>query len=154
MYAVTVWGLLFVLPILSIVAEVMSRGPSAFGPELIGKWFVFWAVGVRLFLAGLVQVLRPQYTARRILGIAGDESLVVVRELGFANTSLGVIGLGSTLAPGWTLPAALGGALFYGLAGINHTGRTSRNTLESVATITDLLIAGILLIFFIMATAR
>ena len=132
MYVVTAWGLLFVLPILSIVAEVIIRGPSAFGSELIGKWFVCWAVGVRLLVAGIVQALRPQYTANKILGIAGDESLVVVRELGFANTSLGVIGLGSMLAPGWALPAAVGGALFYGLAG-STTPAGRRTTLSRMS---------------------
>jgi hypothetical protein len=32
--------------------------------ELVGKWFVFWAaVGVRLGLAGLRQILQPSFTA-------------------------------------------------------------------------------------------
>lgn len=34
---------------------------------LIGKWFVFWTVGVRLFTAGLRQIWRPQFTAQKIL---------------------------------------------------------------------------------------
>jgi hypothetical protein len=27
---------------------------------LVGRWFVFWAVGARLLLAGLMQVARPE----------------------------------------------------------------------------------------------
>ena len=34
---------------------------------LVGRWFVFWAVGVRLSLAGLRQFLQPAFTARQII---------------------------------------------------------------------------------------
>ena len=53
MYYVLVAGLMVVLPVVSIVIEWLSV-PGADLIPLIGKWFVFWAVGVRLFAAGEV----------------------------------------------------------------------------------------------------
>ena len=32
---------------------------------LVGKWFVFWTVGIQLFLAGLRQIVQPRYTAEQ-----------------------------------------------------------------------------------------
>jgi hypothetical protein len=53
------------------------------------------------------------------LDIKTDESLLLVRELGFANLALGLSGLFSLAFPAWRVPALAGG-VFYGLAGGNH----------------------------------
>ena len=39
---------LFVLPAISVLVEALLRAGSADLPLLVGKWFVFWGVGVRL----------------------------------------------------------------------------------------------------------
>ena len=150
MYILVVGALMFVLPLVSIVMEVSTSGGGALGVAVVGKWFVFWAVGVRLLLAGFRQMLQPRYTAETILGIKDAGSFVVVRELGFANTAIGAVGVGSLLYGGWILPAALAGAIFYGLAGINHTTHTERNRLENVAMVSDLFIAALLLAFCLL----
>jgi hypothetical protein len=65
MYFAAVVMLMLVLPLASAAVEaVLLVVPDPM--FLIGKWFTFWAVGVRLFLAGLMQVFRPQFTARSI----------------------------------------------------------------------------------------
>ena len=79
---------------------------------LVGKWFVFWSVGVRLFLAGLQQSLRLQFTAHKILAIYGADSLQIVQELGFANLGLGLIGILTILQEDWVLPSAIAGCVF------------------------------------------
>ncbi len=50
MYLGVVFGTMFVAPLLSIALDRLWLGGSSI--ELVGKWFVFWAVGVRLGLAG------------------------------------------------------------------------------------------------------
>jgi hypothetical protein len=144
MYYAVVSLFMFALPIASILAE-WGHG-AALSPELLLKWYVFWAVGWRLFLAGARQILQPAYTAREILGHRGDESLLLVRELGFANLSIGVVALCSMAAPGWRCPAAVAAGLFYLLAGGNHLIQKRRNRLESVAMVSDLF-AGAVLVF-------
>ena len=120
--------------------------PPASTLFIVAKWYVFWAVGVRLSLAGLWQIFQPRYTAETILGLKGDESLFFVRELGFANVSMGSIGALSLLKPAWILAAALVGALYYGLAGINHCFHRQRNKLENLAMVSDLFAAAVLAI--------
>ena len=87
------------------------------------KWFVFWAVGVRLFIAGVRQVAQPQFTAESIFEIKDRAAFALVRELGFANLSTGTLGLANLAVPAWVVPAAIVGGLFYGLAAAGHVSR-------------------------------
>ena len=145
MYYAIVGLLMFALPLLSVVIEVLLSSQPV--TPLIGKWYVFWAVGVRLLLAGLRQVAQPQYTARVILGLKSDDSLLVVRELGFANVAFGVAGLLSLHFSTWCIPVALAGGIFYGLAGVNHTLQSHRGKLENIAMVSDIFAALVLLGF-------
>lgn len=66
MYFIFVAPFLFVLPAISVLAEALLSHGSIDLMLLIGKWFVFWGVGVRLFIAGVRQVAQPQFTAESI----------------------------------------------------------------------------------------
>ena len=150
MYAISTLGLTVVLPVLSVIIELLVSGGSTDPMMLIGKWFTFWAGGVRLFVAGLSQVFRPDFTAKNILGGTSNSGAnLVVQELGFANLSIGLIGLLSLLLPGWILPAALAGGLFYALAGARHIAKPHKNSKELIATVTDLFVAAALLAFVV-----
>jgi hypothetical protein len=144
MYYAVVTCLMLLFPVASIAAEATMYG-ATFGFPLIGRWFVLWSVGVRLVFAGLRQIVQPSYTAKEILGVDGEESLILVRELGFANLAIGAIGLVSFLRPKWQLAGALAGGIFYVLAGVNHLVQRRRNSLENVAMVSDLFVGLILL---------
>jgi hypothetical protein len=120
---------------------------------LVGKWFVFWAVGIRLFLAGLRQTFQPKFTAEQIFGLKGDDALPFVRELGLANLSMGLLGMISLLLPAFVLPAAIVGGTFYGLAGINHMTGGEKNLNRTIAMWTDLYILLILASYVIFSGA-
>jgi hypothetical protein len=143
MYYLMVAATLFALPLLCILLDAHGRG-SAPDLALLAKWYTFWAVGVRLFLAGVRQVIQPQYTASVILGIKEQASLLLVRELGFGNLAIGLIGLLSIAIASARTAAALAGGVFYCLAGLNHLVHSQRNRLQSVAMITDLFAAAVL----------
>lgn len=149
MYLAVVILLMGVLPILSIAFEIVAWGDPGGIAALIGKWFVFWPVGVRLILAGIRQIANPAYTAGTIFGIDDPKAHIVVRELGFGTLSIGSIGVASIVAPTWITPAAVAGGLFYGLAGIQHAldSRTSRQ--QTIAMISDLAIFILLAIWLI-----
>jgi hypothetical protein len=150
MYVPMVIALMLVLPLISIVAHVILTDHGtlvlASNLALVAKWYVFWAVGVRLSLAGLRQIVQPRYTAETILGMKSADSLFFVRELGFANVSIGSIGVASLFAPAWVTAAAMVGAAYYGLAGINHFVHRGRNKLQNVALVSDLFAASVLAI--------
>jgi hypothetical protein len=147
MYLAAVLLLMLVLPLASLAIDIGLAG-SHFSLVLLGKWFVIWSVGARLSLAGLKQVTQPAYTTRTILSLKSDESLVVVRELGFGNLAIGLVGLGGTLFPAWIPAGALAGGVFYLLAGINHLRQAERNSLQNVAMVSDLAVGAILLAAF------
>lgn len=143
MYYAAVALFMFLLPLLSIVIDMVANH-LPLTVQLTGKWYVFWAVGTRLLVAGLRQAIQPRYTAQQILGIKGDDALVLVRELGFANIAFGVIGTLSMAVNTWVMPAALAGGIFYALAGINHALQKHRNRLEQTAMGSDFFAAVLL----------
>jgi hypothetical protein len=144
MYALAVGLFMLVLPLASIAVEISIGSAGAGAVVVIARWFVFWGVGARLFVAGLRQIVQPRFTAETILGLKGEDVLVVVRELGFANVALGSLGLASVIAHGWVMAAALVGTIFYGLAGLNHARQAVLNRHERIAMVSDLLFAALL----------
>jgi hypothetical protein len=146
MYVFMVVALMFVVPIGCTIFEVFQSNQGVFAFSILLKWFVFWAVGVRLLLAGVRQIVQPRYTAEVILGMKNEESKLLVRELGFANTAIGCIAAGSLVSPGWLMPAAVAGSVFYGLAGVNHFLHKARNRNENVAMVSDVMVAVVLIV--------
>jgi len=149
MYLALVLGLMVVVPAASTLIEFAADGGG--NPLLLaGKWFTFWGIGVRLFIAGLSQTLRPGFTAQNILGAKPDASAnLIVQELGFANLAFGLVGILSLPIFGWLVPAALAGGVFLALAGIRHIAKPHKNTKEWIATLTDLLVAAVALVFVV-----
>lgn len=140
MYLASVILLLAVFPIASIAIEWFAAGlPGGLMP-LVGKWFVFWAVGARLFIAGIRQVIQPAFTAETIFAVKDVAAHAIVREVGFGNLSMGTLGLATSAMPAWILPAAIVGGLYYGLAATVHVVRHDRNAHEQIALISDVLI--------------
>ncbi len=144
MYLTTVLLLMLVLPIGSISVDHLYFHSSMPPMLLVGKWFVFWGAGVRLFLAGLRQFVQPKFTAQEIFEIKGEDALPLVRELGVANLAVGVVGIGSLPKPDFVLPAAIIAAIFYGGAGVRHTAEQRRTRNESIAMISDLFVSLVL----------
>jgi hypothetical protein len=153
MYFAIVVSLMLVFPLTSIAIQILSGGPGALTGALVAKWFVFWMVGARLLVAGLRQIVQPRYTAEHILGIEDSSATLIVRELGFANTAIGSIGIASLFFRSWQFPIALLGAIFYALAGINHLTDDQRNKLQGFAMVSDLFAAAVLLVSCLAAGA-
>jgi hypothetical protein len=147
MYFASVILLLFVLPLISITTEAVLSHHTLGIMFLVGKWFVFGGAGVRLFLAGIRQVTQPRFTAEQIFDLHDPASFPIVRELGFANLSMGLLGICSVMHAGWVIPAAIVGGLYYGLAGIGHVFQKNRNAKENLAMVSDGFIFLVLLVF-------
>jgi hypothetical protein len=155
MYLAIVILLMGVLPVGSILVEHFGGDPA--GADwwgLIGKWFVFWSVGVRLATAGLRQIVQPAFTAKEIFEIEDDRAQIVVQELGFANLAIGVLAVLTQAWPEWTVAAALVGALFYGLAGARHVLKGGQNRNEMIATVSDIFIFIVLAAYLIAVSLQ
>ncbi len=138
MYFAIVLCLMLAAPLGAIAIEHSLLHSATAMMALVGKWFVFWAVGVRLAVAGLRQYFDPRFTAEQIFDIHGDDALPLVRELGIANFAAGTIGILSLVRPDFILPSAIAAAIFYGLAGFRHAAQPRRNAKETFAMATDL----------------
>jgi hypothetical protein len=149
MYFAVVILLLLVLPVISVTAEATLSQHASSLEFLIGKWFVFWAVGVRLFIAGARQVIQPRFTAEEIFGLGDRSAFPIVRELGFANLSMGLLGICSLARVDWIVPAAIVGGLYYALAGIGHAFQKEKNAKEYMAMFSDGFIFLVLLVFVV-----
>jgi hypothetical protein len=153
MYFVLIIFLLLVFPLAYVIMDAAFSAHIASTIFLIGRWFAFWAVGVRLFIAGARQVIEPRFTAEEIFGIRDRASFAIVREVGFANLSMGVLGICSVFRVGWVVPAALVGGLYYGLAGAGHIFRKGKNAKEYTAMISDLFVFLVLMVFVLNSLA-
>lgn len=149
MHLLAVVVLMLILPIGSIAVEYVAAVEAIGLLPLVGKWFVFWASGVRLLLAGLSQIFRPEFTARRIFRIGDVEAQKIVSELGFANVAVGAICVLSFQFPAWVLPAAICSGMFYGLAGAKHVLNQPRTPSENVAMVSDLFVFAVLAVFVV-----
>ena len=139
LYLVSILLFMVLLPIICLSIQLRQQDAAAVWP-LIGKWFVFWPVGVRLFIAGLRQATKPAFTAREIFHLNSDDSFPIIKELGFANISMGGIAILSLFFPSWRIPAAAAGGLYFGLAGFLHLFKKRDSSNETIAMISDLYI--------------
>ena len=139
MYLGTIIVLMLVLPLLSVAAQASMLPDAAALMGLVGKWFTFWGVGVRLPRRSDAGVPPPIHR-RGYFRDRRSSRQAIVREVGFGNLAMGTLGILSLFVPDFLLPAAIAGSLYYGLAGIGHTLRKERNAKEQVALVSDLLI--------------
>ena len=137
------------LPVLSGGLELGIGGGDPI--EVFGRWWVFWGVGTRLLVAGCVQLLRPDTTAR-ILGSAEatPAEVQVARELSMANVGMGLAGL-LALVPVWAPAAGAAGGAFLLAAGLMHVRKTGKSPQELLATWSDLLVGVVVVVFVVYA---
>jgi hypothetical protein len=103
---------------------------------------IFFVVGCRLFSAGVMQIFRPEYTAVKIFELTEKSAFAPVRELGFANVSIGLLAMLSLPVPSLRFAAALSGGLFFLLTGIGHILRKGKNADEWFAMVSDMYACG------------
>jgi uncharacterized protein DUF6790 len=137
MYLVMILVLMGAAPVVCAAAELADHG-GADAAWTIARWFVFWSVGVRMILAGVRQIANPEYTARTIFQVGEPAALGIVRELGFGNLSIGILGVCAIFNRNWVLAASIVGGLYFGLAGVQHAVHSGRNRLQTIAMVSDL----------------
>ena len=148
-YFIVVTVLTFIVPLAGAFAETLINTETTFSFSLLGKWFIFSAVGLRLFIAGIKQTNDPAFTAKEIFHIDSPESFPIVRELGFANLCFGLMGIVSLFIPQWRIVSAFGSGLYYGIAGLQHFIKKPVGANERFALVTDILIFLVLLVYFV-----
>ena len=147
---------MFVFPLISILIERAYNKKREFSQPVIetsAKWFIFWGVGIRLLTTGLSQTLNPAFTAS-ILDIP-DTCFVAIKEIGFANISMGLLAVISLFVPSWRKAGGFCGGLYLGIAGLLHVSRIPEgiNQKETIAMVSDLFIF-VIVAFYLMYSLR
>jgi len=149
-YIASVTALTFVIPAAGFIVEHYAAN-TAYSFSLFSKWFIFSAVGLRLFLAGIKQIKNPEFTAKHIFHLNSTESFPILRELGLANICFGLVGIVSLFIPAWRIVSAFASGLYFGIAGIQHGLNKTSGINEKFALWTDLIIFALLFVYFIKA---
>ena len=139
-YIISIFVMIFVLPVLSFSIEELVSKNEINDLASIGKWFIFYTAGIRLFIAGIKQITNPAFTAKAIFHFTGTESFAIIKELGFANVCAGLVGIISLFIPAWRIVSAFSSGLYYGFAGFGHLAKKSASTNERFALITDIIV--------------
>ncbi len=139
--------LVFLFPVVSGYIEKLITNDQA-SLALFGKWFVFWAFGLPLFILGIKQ------TSNRSLAIAAGKQTHrnrydIVRKSGIANICLGVGGILSLINENWRQIVAILGCLFFCLAMLSHFTSKLSSAYEKFMMIKDSIIFLILLSYII-----
>ena len=143
-YFISVSLMTFIIPIVGFITEHLCTH-IPLSVQLFCKWFVFSAVGLRLLVAGLMQSIKPSFTAQQIFHIQDPESFPIVRELGFANICFGLVGIVSLFRPEWRVVSAFGSGIYYAFAALQHIVKKPASANEAFALWTDVVVFGVLL---------
>ncbi len=149
-YIISITVLLFIFPVLSFFIERWVSSTTVNALASLGKWLVFYAAGLRLFIAGIRQATKPAFTAKEIFHFTGTESFPVIKELGYLNICAGLVGIISLFIPAWRIVSAFSSGLYYGFAGFTHITKKSAGANERFAMITDIIIFILLMIYVLM----
>lgn len=150
LYEISVITFFALLPIIATIIDIFLSKSEVNALGIMFKWFVFSGVGLRLFTAGLKQAINPSFTAKEIFKASEEKSFLIVREIGLANISIGVIGILSLFLPEFRLAAGTSGGLYFGLAGCLHLFNKQRSKEEIFPMISDFYIFFVLLILSII----
>ncbi len=135
LFEVSVILFFYILPIVSTYAEYSFTENSV--SKIFLKWVVFWGIGMRLFTCGIKQIIQPSFTAMNIFEIEDKKVNVIVRELGFSNTVIGVCAIFSLNSSSFRAATCFIGIGYYLLSFLQHFLKKSKNHTEWFVTVTD-----------------
>jgi len=155
-YLINVFGIILVLPVISIGINVFinfkKKNKNNF-PEIIGNWFIFWSIGIRLFTTGLMQIFNPVYTANLLQLNLND--FIVIRELGLSNFSIGLLGIISFFKHGLQKYVCLYILIFFSGASIIHITRLLQYAyLDEIITLITNIFTIIVSVYGIIRTTK
>lgn len=140
--------LIFLLPFVSILIEHVAM-QTPLNWNLFGKWFVFWAFGFRLFTTGIKQASDPASEAVKTFKLNGKNVYVIIRQLGFANISLGILGILSLINNQWRQIGAISGISFFGFAVLNDISQKVKERGDIITMIWDTITSLVMLLYLL-----
>lgn len=136
---------MFVLP--TVCCMVENRKRKVVGVDIC-KWYIFWTIGFRALTTGAMQFLNSSYTMELLQ--VGEESKIIIMELGFAQFGIGLIGILSLWEKSFRVPTIITYGIFMlGASMIHITRFTTANAEEIVSLAGDLFVLVIAVVYFV-----
>ncbi|MBE6022575.1 MAG: hypothetical protein E7231_04970 [Cellulosilyticum sp.] len=137
---------MFVLPFVCWLIE--KRKNKEASVDILCKWFIFWSVGVRAFTTGAMQFFNSSYTMALLQ--LGEESKIMIMELGACQLGIGVLGVMSLLKKNYRASAALSYTIFMIGASYIHIVRLEMANIEEILSLLgDIWVIVVTMIYFI-----
>lgn len=144
-HTIVVISTMMVMPLICFLWEGHKKQYSI---EILCKWFLFWIVGVRALTAGAMQFLNPSYTMNLLQ--VGEDSKIVIMELGFAQFGIGILGVLSLLREQYRTPIAISyGSFMIGASYIHITRFTTANFEEMMSLAGNLVFIVIAILYLV-----
>ena len=138
---------MFLLPTTCYLLE--SRKRKLVGVDIC-KWYIFWTIGFRALTTGAMQFLNSSYTMELLQ--LGEESRIIIMELGFAQFGIGIIAILSLRKQSFRLPSIITYGTFMLGASVIHIVRfTTANVEEIVSLAGDLFVLVIAVVYFVQS---
>jgi hypothetical protein len=141
-----------ILPCICIFIELIilkSKNKKYYKMDVVTKWLVFWSLGVGGIVAGLMQSINPSYTANFLDVVVND--MIIIKELGYANFSMGLLAILSVKYSNYRKPAALVMGMFLLGCTVNHFTRLEIINFEEMVSTFDniwtIIVAGMVLVY-------
>ena len=145
-HTIYICAIMFVIPIVCWLFE--SRNHKEISMSIFCKWCIFWAVGIRGFTTGAMQFFNASYT----MGLLqlGEESKIMIMELGACQLGIGLLGLISLVKKNYRGPAAISYSIFMIGASLIHIVRLEMaNAEEILSLIGDVWVIVVTIIYFV-----
>lgn len=124
-----------VLPLLCAFIEISfeHKHDAAYNLwDILCKWFAFWCLGIAPITVALMQMFNPSYTAN-LLSISLTD-FIIIKELGYAQFAIGLLGLFSLKWKAYRQSAAIVYGVFILLAMLNHFMRLAVIDVDEIAS--------------------
>lgn len=136
---------MFLLPTIFYLLE--NKKEKVTGMDIC-KWYIFWTIGFRALTTGAMQFLNSSYTMELLQ--MGEESKIIIMELGFAQFGIGLIGILSVWKKSFRLPAIITYGIFMLGASLIHIVRFTTANLEEIVSLAgDLFVLVIAIVYFV-----
>ncbi len=106
-------------PIITAIIDIKTSNNKFDDYNIWYKWFLFWTIGIRLFLIGIKKVIYPLFYIKKVYKSYCNQPNII-RDFGFSYISIGILGILSIFNRSWQFPTFITGLILYSLIGLNY----------------------------------
>ncbi len=144
-HTMIVMTMMLIMPLICFIIEGHKKQYTI---ERFCKWFLFWIGGIRALTAGAMQFFNPSYTMQLLQ--VGEESRIMIMELGAAQFGIGVLGILSLFKARYRTSVAISYGCFLLGASYIHLSRLDMAHWDEIMSLVgDVLLVAIVVFYLV-----